>query len=220
MNADRSVYVANDASAGRPRASAMSPDVNPERARVASARLSTRQSKPIGKRCEQLPRFQSVEARERPPVTVHLDDHRDADARQSAPGEHRRADERVGGDDDLRARFAHLRADAKRQAKVKDDSVQLLRSRRRGEPKAVRPPRRRHLPQRRGCGSRASARRRPTSSPARVKAAAGSEPGQRRALVDASSSGRLDEERLELAVDRVARQCFDGRLGVRREPFP
>ena len=127
---------------------------------------------PVDHHGHEPPRARAVGARERPPVTVHLDDHGRATAREPPAREGGGADDRVGGDDRVRRESPDLIADAQRQPQVEGERVERRRPARAAQAGSARPTGRcRRSPPRAG-GSRAAPRRRPTSSPASRRAAA------------------------------------------------
>ncbi len=92
----------------------------------------------VGDRREEPSPGRAVEAREGPPVAVHLEDHlRPAAGREPAPDHRGRADVRIAGDDRVGLEVADLPPHAERQPQIEEQPVEPPRPRRGNEPEAL-----------------------------------------------------------------------------------
>ena len=170
MKAERSLYVANDASAGCPLASATRPEVNSESARVASARLEHADCEGVRGARE---RASGTVSRTAGCTSASRHVPRRSPARAAAPAAVPPATAApTNGSAATTAsgpELLQLAPDAERKQHVEERTVQPPRPHRRRKPEAVGRLRAAASRPHRGSGSRAAARRRPTSLRARCE---------------------------------------------------
>ena len=91
----------------------------------------------VCERADQPARRRAVQARERPPVAVHLDDHRHPPTGERPARQRGRAEKGIGREDRVWPEAADLAPKPQRQAEVEEEAVEPPRPRRPRQPKAA-----------------------------------------------------------------------------------